>query len=135
MKQLGVYLNFPGSCREALNFYKDALGGEIVSIQTFGEAPVNAKPEEADLVMHAEFRAEGIFFMASDSMEGFPSQPGTNVTLNINLTDAEEEQRVFNALAEGGRVNMPLQETFWGSNFGMLTDKYGINWMTNRELM
>lgn len=134
MLQLSVYLNFPGTCREALNFYKDALKGDILSMQTFGEAPMPSSDSEKDRIMHAEFKAGEVYFMASDTMETMPVQPGNNITLSLNLTSSEEQDRIFNHLSEGGRVNMPLQDTFWGARFGMLTDKFGINWMLNREL-
>ena len=134
MKQLHVYLSFPdGKCREALEFYTKALGGEIVSSQTFGSRNQSPKPEMDDYIIHAEFKADDIFFMASDAMPHHVSTAGTNVTLSINLDDQEEQTKIFNALAEGGNVQMALQDTFWGARFGMLTDKYGVNWMTNCE--
>jgi len=134
MKQLNVYLCFPGTCEEALNFYKNALGGDIVSIQRFGDSPVDASEADKQRIMHAEFKADGIYFMASDSMPGQPTRPGDMVSLSINLTDAAEQERIFNRLSEDGTVGMPLQETFWGAFFGMVTDKYGIHWMLNREV-
>jgi PhnB protein len=135
MKQLNVYLTFSdGKCKEALEFYKTALNGEIHSMQTFGEAPNDTPKEHKDLVMHAEFKAENIFFMASDSTPDRPVQIGNNLSLSINLTNKDEQTRLFDALSEGGKVTMPLNETFWGARFGMVTDKYGINWMTNMDL-
>lgn len=132
MKQLNVYLSFPdGKCRDALHFYEKALGGEISSLKTFGSANQSPKPELDDYVMHAEFKADDIFLMACDAMPHHKSTPGTNVTLSINLDDKKEQTRIFDALAEGGVVQMALQKTFWGARFGMLTDKYGISWMTN----
>lgn len=134
MKQLNIYLAFPGTCEEALHFYKDCLGGEIVSLQRFGDAPVESTEDQKQLVMHAEFKADGIYLMASDGHPGQPLQPGEMVHLSINLTDAAEQENIFSKLSAGGRVDMPLQDTFWGARFGMLTDKYGIRWMLNREL-
>lgn len=134
MKQLNVYLAFPGNCEEALHFYKDCFGGEIVSLQRFGDTPVESTEDQKQKVMHAEFRAGDIYLMASDGRPGEPLAAGEMVQLSINLTDAAEQEAIFSKLSAGGRVDMPLQDTFWGARFGMLTDKYGIHWMLNREL-
>lgn len=134
MKQLNVYLAFPGTCEEALNFYKNCFDGEIVSISRFGESPVESPEEYKQKIMHAEFKADGIFFMASDGMPGQPVPPGDMVSLSINTTDAQEQETIFNRLAEGGNVTMPLGATFWGAVFGMVTDRFGIHWMLNREV-
>jgi PhnB protein len=134
MKQLNVYLAFPGTCEAALNFYKTCFGGEITSMQRFGDSPVESSEEHKQKIMHAEFKADGMFFMASDGMPGQPVPSGEMVTLSINLTDGAEQERIFNTLAEGGKVTMPLGETFWGAVFGMVTDKFGIPWMLNREV-
>lgn len=134
MRQFNVYLTFPGNCEEALNFYKNCLGGEIGTLSRFGDSPVDAPEEHKNRVMHAEFKADGIFFMASDSMPEHPVGPGDMVTLSINLTDAQDQETIFNRLAEGGTVTMPLEKTFWGAMFGMVTDKFGIHWMLNREV-
>lgn len=134
MKKLNVYLGFArGKCREALDFYSKALDGEVVSLQTFGEGPMPSDETTKDYVMHAVFRAGDIFFMASDGSNQYVHNAGNSVTLNIDLDDKDEQTKVFNALSAGGTVTMPLQDTFWGTRFGMLTDKYGINWMTNCE--
>ncbi len=134
MKQLNVYLAFPGTCEEALNFYKTCFGGEITSMQRFGDSPVESSEEHKQKIMHAEFKADGMYFMASDGMPGQPVPSGEMVTLSINLTDGAEQERIFNCLAEGGKVTMPLGGTFWGAVFGMVTDKFGIPWMLNREV-
>ncbi len=134
MKQLNVYLIFPGTCEAALHFYKHCLNGEIISMNRFAESPMESAPEHGQLVMHAEFKAEGIYFMASDSMPDQPTQPGNIVQLSINLDNAQEQTTIFNRLAEGGQVLMPLEDTFWGAHFGMLIDRYGVHWMLNREL-
>lgn len=133
MKQLNPYLAFAGTCREALNFYKDCLGGEILAMSTFGESPMPTSDETKDRVMHAEFKADGVYFMASDSMPDHPVQNGNSISMSLNFTDAQEQQDAFNKLSAGGQVTMPLQDTFWGATFGMLTDKFGINWMLNYQ--
>ena len=131
MKQLGIYLTFPGNCEEALNFYKESLGGKIESLQRFGETPQKVSDDYKKKVIHAQFKAEGVEFMASDSMDGKPVTNGSNVSLSIDLNDEKEQGKVFEKLSVGGLVSMPLQETFWGARFGMVTDKFGINWMLN----
>ncbi len=136
MKKLNVYFSFPGTCEEALNFYKSCFGGEIIAMNRFGDSPVETADAHKQRVMHAEFKSDDIYFMASDTMPdaGESAVAGNIVQLSINLTDGAEQERIFNKLAEGGTVQMPLQETFWGAVFGMLTDKYGVRWMLNREL-
>jgi PhnB protein len=69
--------------------------------------------------------------MASDGMPGYVANPGNNISLDIDLNDLNEQARIFEALAKGGKVDMPLQDTFWGAKYGMLTDRYGIHWMLN----
>ncbi len=131
MKSLGVYLNFDGTCREALNFYKDCLGGTINYMQTFGESPMDVPLEVKDRIMHADFKCDEIYFMASDTMPGMSIGQSGMITLNLGFTDLNEQVEVFNKMSEGGKIDMELQNTFWGSKFGMITDKFGIKWMFN----
>lgn len=127
---LDVYLNFPdGRCEEALKFYAEILGGDIVSMQRFGEGPMEVPEGAQNHVMHAEFKAGEVFFLASDTMPGQPIVRGNNMSLTISMDNEAEQKKAFDALAEGGTVTMPLEKTFWGAYFGMLTDKFGINWM------
>ena len=131
MKTLIPYLTFAGNCQEAFEFYKEVLNGEIVSIQTFEEAKTNMGAQYNQSIIHAEFKAEDVHFMASDGMPGFVANPGNTVSLDIDFTDAAEQARIFAALSKDGKVDMPLQDTFWGAKYGMLTDRYGIHWMLN----
>lgn len=133
-KGLSPYLCFNGNCREAMEFYRDSIGGKILSLQTFGDAPMDSTPEQKNLVMHSEFKADAVYFMASDAMPGQPVTSGSNVTLSINFTKLAEQEAVFSKLSAGGTIIMPLQETFWGAKFGMFTDKFGIQWMLNCQL-
>ena len=133
MKQLGIYLTFNGTCETALEFYKDTLAGEITSLQHFGEAPMEVNEAHVQRVMHATFKADTIEFMASDSMPEHPVNSGNQVHLSLQLDDEAEQTTIFNKLAEGGQVTMPLGDTFWNARFGMLVDKYGISWMLNCE--
>ena len=133
MNKIVPYLMFPGNCEEALNFYKDCFGGEIVSMMPFEGSPVEVPEGYKNKVLHSTFTAGDLIIMASDGMEDQPPAPGTNISLSLNFNSVDEEETVFNKLAKGGKVNMPLEDTFWGSKFGMLTDKYGISWMLSCE--
>lgn len=127
-----VYLNFNGNCREAVEFYAEAFGTEKPRIMTFGEAPSDPSytlPEEAKpLVMHSRLTISGSNVMFSDVFPGMPFVKGNNVNLTVVTRSKDEVQTWFNKLSEGGKVNMPLQETFWSKCYGNLTDKFGIEW-------
>lgn len=133
MKKLNVYLIFAGNCQEALNFYKECLGGQILSSQTYADSPVQVPDDYKSKVIHAEFKSDGIYFMAADTLPGQPVNLGNNVTLTINLNDAQEQELILSKLSLGGQMIMPLQDTFWGAKFAMLKDKFGIVWMLNCE--
>ena len=133
MKDLNTYLTFDGNCREAMTFYQQCLGAEL-QVMSFADAPVGGMPAEAaNRVMHARLSKGSAVLMASDTMPGMPLQQGSNFSISINCESMEEIQAYFAALGENGKVTMPLQDTFWGAHFGMLTDKFGINWMFNLE--
>ena len=133
--QLFPYLNFNGDCEAALNFYQSIFGGEIVGLSRFGESPMEVSDADKNRVMNATFNfGNGSSLMASDSMPGQDVTSGSNITLCIGTEDIEATNRCFAQLAEGGLITMPLDNTFWGARFGMLTDKYGISWMFNCEL-
>jgi PhnB protein len=138
--QLNSYLSFSGNCEEALKLYGEALGGKIEYKMLYSDNKDMCKNLPADWqnkIMHASFRAGDVFFMASDVLVGDDSScglaklvpEGSPITLSLSFESEAEETKVFNKLAEGGKVTMPLQNTFWGSHFGMLTDKFGIKWM------
>ena len=134
MKSLNPYLNFAGNCREAINFYKETFKGEILSMQTYAEANMQVEDRFKNNILHADFKAEDVHLMASDGMPGFMAEPGNMVTLSVDLSDMNEQDRLFNALAAGGTVTMPLDTTFWGARFGMVIDRFGINWMLNCQM-
>ena len=100
-------------------------------MQTFGEANMGGDEFFKNRIIHAEFKADEVYFMASDGMADFVAVPGNNVSLNINLTDEKEQARIFAALSQGGKVTMPLEDTFWGAKYGQLVDRYGVQWMLN----
>jgi PhnB protein len=121
---------FNGNCEEALNFYAKALGGEIKELNRFEGSPAEGMSADKQKVLHAHFVAKGIFFMASDGDKG---QEGGMVHLSISFEQDGEIDTVFNALSEGATITMPLQDTFWGARFGMLRDRFGVNWMFNYD--
>src|SRR5690242_13557104 len=130
--ELTPYIIFNGNCEEALNFYAKAMEGEVKHISRYSDMPGDAQMGmDKNKIMHSTFEAGAVKFMASDGPGG---GNGGAVNLSLHFEDADKQQRVFNALAEGGTVKMPLQDTFWGARFGMLKDKFGIDWMFNHEL-
>lgn len=137
MASVNVYLNYDGNCEEAFNFYKSVFGGEFPYIGRFKDMPpqegMTAIPEEmGNRIMHVSLPiSKETMLMGSDTGGEWASsyQQGNNFAVSINADSKEEADRLFNGLAEGGQVTMPLANTFWGDYFGMFTDKFGINWM------
>lgn len=129
--QLAPYIFFYGRCEEALAFYKDALGGTYEIMRTKDTPMADQFPAEmGDKVMHASFTAPGITFMASDGRETKAIDPEAgNISLALSATDRAAGQKAFNALSAGGKVKMPLSDAFWGGQFGMFDDRFGIEWM------
>lgn len=133
--KLTPYIMFNGNCEEALNFYAKALGGEIVHLSRYEGSPMESMVSDKQKVMHATLIAKDITIMGADDGQRKAENKGSGaVHLNINFDNTDEEENFFNVLVEGGRSTMPLQDTFWSSKFGMLTDKFGINWMLNCEI-
>jgi PhnB protein len=128
--QIQPYLNFDGRCDEALNFYRAALGAEVIRLMRFKDAPDPAmvSPASADKVMHASFRVGETTVMASDGRcKGQASFQG--ISLSLTVPNDSEAERLFAALADGGQVQMPLTKTFFSSRFGMIADRFGVSWM------
>ncbi len=133
MRGINTYLTFNGNCREAMKFYEKCLGAEL-HIMTFADAPGNHPKEARDRIMHARLSKGAAELMASDSMPDAPAQQGNNFSVAIQCESLPEIEKLFHALSEKGQITMPLQDMFWGSRFGMLTDQFGIHWMFNFEL-
>ena len=133
MPQIDAYLFFDGNCAEAMRFYERTLGGKVEMMMTHGESPMAAQtpPGSADRIMHARMSLDGRILMASDAMAGQPYEGMKGFSLSLMFPTAAAAQPVFDALAEGGRVTMPLQKTFWADAFGMLVDRFGTPWMVN----
>jgi PhnB protein len=130
--QLSSYLNFNGQCAAAFKFYEQCLGGKIESMQTHGDSPMAAhtSPDWHDKVLHAQLTVGDQVLMGSDVPPQYYRQP-QGFGVSIVLADPAEGERIFNALAEDGTVQMPFQETFWAARFGMVTDRFGTPWMVN----
>ena len=131
--KLFPYLNFPGNCEEALNFYKEALKGEIIQLGRYGESPMKSPEEFKDKIIHGRLQFGDALIMASDVMGGRAVNSGDNISLSVDCDDDQRLEEVFSKMSSEGKITMPLQEQFWGAKFGMLTDKFGIHWMFNCE--
>jgi PhnB protein len=140
MARVSTYLNFPGNTEQAFAFYRSVFGGDFTGpVHRFGEvpaAPGQPPLPEADRqrVMHVELAIlAGHVLMGTDVPEsmGFKVQHGNGVHINLEPDTRAETDRLFNALAAGGTIDMPLQDMFWGGYFGSLTDRFGIRWMFN----
>jgi PhnB protein len=131
--QLNPYLNFNGQCAEAFKFYEELLSGKITFMMKWGESPAAEQaPEMAQLIMHATLSlGEGTLMGADVPSAQFQKPQGINISLH--LKDKDEGERIFKALAEGGTVQMPFEQTFWAAGFGACVDRFGIPWLVNCE--
>jgi PhnB protein len=130
--KLNPYISFQGNAREAMEFYKNVFGGQL-TLSTFGEAGMTDHGVKPDQLMHAALVAEnGITIMAADSATGMREfVAGTNVSLSLSGDNEAELTDYFNKLAEGGKVEQPLEKAPWGDTFGMCIDKFGTFWLVN----
>ena len=127
--RLNPYLHFSGTAREAMEFYRSVLGGEL-DVMTFGDAGGGGDQYPDDGVMHAFLRtADGLELMASDGHD--PDAGPDRVSLSLSGDDAPTLTRWFEALTEGGEVDVPLEQQVWGDTFGQVTDRYGVRWLVN----
>ncbi|MDB4878478.1 MAG: hypothetical protein JWM41_4924 [Gemmatimonadetes bacterium] len=133
MKAFLPYLNFDGNTAEAMKFYQKCTGGEL-DIQTFADVKAPTPPGAENRVMHARLTKGSAVLMASDTPPGKTWTPGDNIWVNCDCDSVDEIEKVFAAFTEGGTVVMPLEDQFWGARFGMISDKFGVNWMFNCEL-
>lgn len=134
---VNTYLMFNGNCEEAFLFYKSVFGGEFPYIGKYKDAPAEDGAEalsEQDLnrVMHVSLPIGNTILMGSDSHPKFGDVGfGDNFSISVNTESTEEADRIFNGLSAGGKVEMPMNKTFWGAYFGMFKDKFGIGWLVN----
>ena len=135
MAQLNPYLRFnDNKCREAMGFYKECLGGDL-TFQTMGETPMakDMPAETHSKIMHATLKNKDMELFAADMMRD-KATVGDNVSLALNCHSEEEINGLFAKLSQNGEVFMPVEKTFWGALFGVVTDKYGIEWMLNCQI-
>lgn len=142
MAKTSIYLNFQGNTEEAFTFYKKAFKTEFTSdIQRMKDVPNDGSDsdlpaDEQEMVMHVELPITGgVSLMGTDTLKsmGHSLNFGDNIHINLQPDTRAEAERLFNELAAGGSVNMPLTDMFWGAYFGSLTDKFGVGWMVNCE--
>jgi PhnB protein len=138
MTTINPYLNFNGNTEEAFNFYKSVFGGEFMALMRWKDAPEADKIPASDRekIMHVSLPiGQGNVLMATDTCKsmGQTLTVGNNFYVCIAAESKGEAERLFNGLSEGGKVQMPLQDMFWGAYFGMLTDKFGIQWMVSYD--
>jgi PhnB protein len=131
--QLTPYLSFDGNAKQALEFYKEVLGGEIIGLQTFGEADYPTPPEADNRVMHAKLSKGDISLMFSDTFPGQSVVVGTNITLTLEPESDEEIQSLYDALRKGGKALTELEDTFWGAKYARVQDQFGIIWELNYQ--
>ena len=134
MISINAYLNFMGNTADAMNFYKSVFGVEFTAFHRFNESPGHEKmpKHEQHMVMHASLpMGKHNALMATDALEsmGMTVTMGNNFHICVNTESEAETERYFNALAEGGKIEMPLNQTFWGAYCGMCRDRFGVQWM------
>jgi PhnB protein len=132
MTHINTYLTFNGNCREAMTFYRDALGGELM-FQTIGESPLSAQmPEQMkDSILHSTLMNGALTLMASDMVGEQGIMRGNAVSLMLQCQSEEETRTFYENLSHGGQPTHPLETTFWGALFGGLTDIFGNRWLLN----
>jgi PhnB protein len=131
MTQLNPYLHFKDNARAAMEFYESIFGGEL-KLMTFGDmgAP-GMDPAEASKVMHASLETSDLVIMAADTPNHMEYQPGATISMSLSGTDEQELRGYWDKLAAGAQVTVPLEKQVWGDTFGMLADKFGIEWLVN----
>jgi PhnB protein len=135
MKVVNPYLNFPGNAEEAFHFYKSVFGGEFSTVMRMKDVPGMPVPEgQEEKIMHIALPLNsGQVLMASDNCNASTFKAGNNNYISIHADSVEEGQKLYDALAAGGKADHPFEKQFWGSWHGNLTDKFGIGWMVNYD--
>jgi PhnB protein len=135
--QIAPYLFFNGQCEQALAFYAKALDGKVTALMRYAGTPMEnpqMPPGWGEKVMHANFKSATAEFMASDGMPGMPAPIYGGFAMSVYVpNDKDKAEKVFNALADAGKVTMPFAPPFWGGHFGMLIDRFGVPWMVSTE--
>jgi PhnB protein len=129
--QATPYFMFDGNAKEALAYYREVFGGEVVNLQTYGEANYPTPSEAHDRVIHAQFIMGDLSIMASDAFPGNSVVVGNNISLTLEFESEEEILKVYDALRQKGTVLMELQDTFWGAKYAKVKDVFGVIWDLN----
>ena len=140
MATINPYINFEGNCEEAFHFYKSVFGGEFTYIGRYKDMPptegMPVSKDDENKIMHIALPvSKETILMGADVSGGWGSKNvvGNNISISITAQSEADANKFFNGLSSGGKVTMPLNKTFWGAYFGMLTDKYGINWLVSHD--
>ena len=124
-------LVFNGDCEEALKFYKKCFGGEITYLERYKDAPVEYNPSFGNKILHSKYEFDKNKFYASDTIEGKKALAGDNQSLTIEFDTKEQLAEIYEKLSQGASIKAPLQESFWGTGYAILTDRFGIKWYLN----
>jgi PhnB protein len=132
--QMNPYLSFNGDCEAAFKLYEECLGAQVGQIFRYGGSPMEGQvpPNWADKIMHGSITIGAQVLMGGDVAPDRYERP-KGITLSLQMTSAADAERIFEGLAEGGLIQMPLEKTFWAERFGMVTDRFGIPWLINCE--
>jgi PhnB protein len=133
--KINPYLIFNGDCKAAFTFYAQSLRGQIEVMMTFGESPAREHfpTDYYNLIIHTRLLVGDQAIMGSDTTPDRPTDEMSGCSVSLNVDSIAEAERVFSALSDGGKVEMPLEATFWAARFGMLVDRFGVSWMVNCE--
>jgi PhnB protein len=135
--RMNPYITLDGNAKEAIEFYQETLGAKVIAVQTFGEMPEDPSftlPAEAkDRILHGLLKVGETDLMFSDTFPGQQQQTGSRVSIALVVNSVEESQKAFLKLSQGGKVQMPLQKTFWSESYGLVTDKYDVQWQVTTE--
>jgi PhnB protein len=132
MKQPATpYIMFNGNARKALELYKEVFEGEIIEIQTYGEAKYPTPPEADELLIHAKFKKDAFLLMVSDTFPSSPFEIGNNLSLVLELESEAEIQKIYDQFSQNGSILMELQDTFWGAKYAKVQDAFGVIWDLN----
>ena len=139
MLSVNPYLNFNGTTEEAFNLYKQVFGGDFAMVQRFKDTPEAGKvpAELGDKIMHIALPlGKGNMLMGTDAMEGLGQKAptmGNNFYITVNAESKEEADKIFKGLSDGAKIELPMNDTFWGAYFGMLKDRYEVQWMISYD--
>ena len=129
--KLNPYLSFRDTAAQAMDFYQSVLGGEVTR-STFGESHMDVEPTEIDNIMHSQLETPGgLTLMAADTPNSMEHNPGSNIAVSLSGEDEDELRGYFEGLSDGGTVTAPFEKAPWGDTFGMLTDRFGVQWLVN----